>query len=709
VVASPAAVSTTPIKPQVLEVAKTPEVPQAAAADVGMVNTPPTRPSATTPQTVKAADATFSMDDSADDVMISADLLSGTKRLDQIPEYIQPAVTSKSPVLPDNAWLTPPSQRKMTEEKKAQSLKKSIDFSDAKTSPLPSSINFDDAVETTTPLPSTMDFESSATNITAKTEEVKDTATEEIVPVAAAADVVVAAAASPAPAAAAAVDASPLPAGGMLDSVFSPPQDSIFSPENDGAEKFADFASSSVLNASGGNPDFTPQKDDVEEKSVSVSPSAPEVVKTFDFEGTKEEPASGVPEANANNITMMPEPVQAPEEEEVPVEEIQASSTFAGWGEGLLSPIREETGEYADSTRENNTQEIQKTQTPVAAPAVAAAATPAQSPQIAPTMELNSFVPVTPLAFSPLEKPASSAAPETTPVAAAVPAVAPTATPVAEPAAPATPVAAAAVSEKKAPSSPAPEGSPGMQAELDRIKQKIRVWDVTSPAKNNEVNVQTPEKLPKYTESDLMEAKLAAQKTAQEETDKMRAEFLELKEKYEKEKSVSAQFKEIVDEYESTLRVLVEGHGAEMQKEKKVSQQLQNQNVELLAFVEQNQKLVDELNADKENANVELNKVAAAQKQAEESVATLNQELETVTNKYQGLKQQAAQKLNLANERIQQQQTVNAEQISHMKTKLSQAVSKIEKLSDELATKKKENLELVSICDTLVKQLEGTK
>jgi hypothetical protein len=77
--------------------------------------------------------------------------------------------------------------------------------------------------------------------------------------------------------------------------------------------------------------------------------------------------------------------------------------------------------------------------------------------------------------------------------------------------------------------------------------------------------------------------------------------------------------------------------------------------------------------------------------------------------RYQALKQQAEQKLALANERIQQQQAVNSDQISLIKGKLSQAVAKNEELTAELVSKKKENQELVTICDQLVSQLEGKK
>ena len=44
-----------------------------------------------------------------------------------------------------------------------------------------------------------------------------------------------------------------------------------------------------------------------------------------------------------------------------------------------------------------------------------------------------------------------------------------------------------------------------------------------------------------------------------------------------------------------------------------------------------------------------------------------------------------------------------------MKSKLATKVAKLDEISAELAAKKKENLELVSICDTLVSQLEATK
>ena len=44
-----------------------------------------------------------------------------------------------------------------------------------------------------------------------------------------------------------------------------------------------------------------------------------------------------------------------------------------------------------------------------------------------------------------------------------------------------------------------------------------------------------------------------------------------------------------------------------------------------------------------------------------------------------------------------------------MKKKLAAAVAQVDELTGELGKKKKENVELVSICDTLCAQLEDAK
>jgi len=77
--------------------------------------------------------------------------------------------------------------------------------------------------------------------------------------------------------------------------------------------------------------------------------------------------------------------------------------------------------------------------------------------------------------------------------------------------------------------------------------------------------------------------------------------------------------------------------------------------------------------------------------------------------RYQSFKAEAEKKLALANDRIQKQVAMNSDQISLIKGKLSQAVAKNEELTAELALKKKENQELVTICDQLVNQLESKK
>ena len=218
-----------------------------------------------------------------------------------------------------------------------------------------------------------------------------------------------------------------------------------------------------------------------------------------------------------------------------------------------------------------------------------------------------------------------------------------------------------------------------------------------------------PEKLPKYTDADLQAAKQEAERTAQEGNAKLRAEFVELQKKLEAEKHLSAQFKEIVDEYETTLRVLVEGHNSELAKEKAANQKLQSENAELLSIVEESQQKADALAREKEQTRVDLETAERAAAAAQEEKEAVEKQLDVVSNKYQSLKQQAEQKLALANERINQQVSVNNEQITLMKAKLSTAMAKVDEMSQELSAKKKENIELVSICDTLVAQMESGK
>lgn len=157
------------------------------------------------------------------------------------------------------------------------------------------------------------------------------------------------------------------------------------------------------------------------------------------------------------------------------------------------------------------------------------------------------------------------------------------------------------------------------------------------------------------------------------------------------------------------MRVLVEGHANELEKERAAATKLQQQNAELLAMVEQSQRQANELSEERKRARVDLEAALTKQRKAEAEKLQAEERLDMVSSKYQALKQQAEQKLTLANERIAQQQTVNAEQITLMKSKLATKVAKLDEISAELAAKKKENLELVSICDTLVSQLEATK
>jgi hypothetical protein len=57
----------------------------------------------------------------------------------------------------------------------------------------------------------------------------------------------------------------------------------------------------------------------------------------------------------------------------------------------------------------------------------------------------------------------------------------------------------------------------------------------------------------------------------------------------------------------------------------------------------------------------EFDEARVAHSKAQDSLTAISNKLEDTTNKYQALKQQAEKKLALANERIQQQQTVNNE------------------------------------------------
>ena len=641
-----------------------------------------------TPQTVKAGDS-FSLEDD-DDVILAPSLSKHS-----VPDYVKPSVTSSSPVLPDDAWLTPPRTKK-------------------------------------TPVP------------------------------------------------------TPTSARMSPGSVFSPVDSDAASNGVIVAEtSFEAFGAPSVLDASGGNPNFTPLKSP--EKTDEKLSSAPSPVQAMEPLTPTKTPEKTEEKAFFEAERQLGEGEEREEDEEEEEHESGAGqmNTFAGWGEGLLSPIREETDEYAvsidhskealksplagnrtdtslvledklvseletsetaaepasemveqvsteviaESIPEDTAQEVAPA-TPVSvapgtpvqsiAASAASAMPPLATADFAPAVEQSesiSDVPSTPKAASPAPSVPTAMM---TPLASAektisvpdIPPVTPFAfspdssTAASAPKTPSrdvtTPLGAAAVSPMAMSTPKAmPESTVGLQAELDRIKQKIRVWDVTSPAKTASPS--------KYTAEDANAVKAAAETSALAESTKLREEFAALKTAYEKEQAVSRQFKEVVDEYESTLRVLVEGHTNELERERAVVSKLQQDNAELMSLVDDNQRKADALEADQARARVDLEAVLASKRAAEAEKTTTEEKLNLVSSKYQALKQQAEQKLTLANERIAQQTSVNTEQIALMKGKLAAKVSQLDLLSTELAGKKKENLELVSICDTLVSQLEATK
>jgi hypothetical protein len=173
-----------------------------------------------------------------------------------------------------------------------------------------------------------------------------------------------------------------------------------------------------------------------------------------------------------------------------------------------------------------------------------------------------------------------------------------------------TPVASAAAAAASGPFTP----QSALQTELQRIKQRIRVWDVTSPLKTTtaagparagETRLTTPDKLPKYTEAEMTAARAAAELAAKAENERLRTSFLELQRQYEKEKSVSTQLKEIVEEFESTVRVMVEGHAKQLEAERAAAGQLMAQNAELLEMVEDRQRKCDALQRER----MEISKV----------------------------------------------------------------------------------------------------
>lgn len=611
--------------------------------------------SITTPKTVKESDdlADDDDDDDINDVTVAPDLLpksSPATLRNVIPDFVRPAVTSSSPVLPDSSWLTPPSERRNKTPNSA-----------ATTSPLrpasPARFDPSGAVNIFSPERATVISSPVATSpVMATVSDVAPSIT---------------------PAKSSILDISI----GSAPVAFSPSQATL---------SFSPSAPTLPVDL------FSPEK---------FAPSSPVVVEEMKVHTPAQEAAPAE------------DPVLISPAKDAPHEVVE----FAGWGDGLLSPIREETDEYAASS--NLAPASSVAAAPVAAAPVAAPSVIASPVQTAPVADV--VVPVTPVAAAKttnvvvVESPVVKVDP-ITPLATpgsviAAPKFAPL-TPIATPSVSSTSasvdtgVAAVSVFSPLSASIPAPVPAAvgGAQSELESIKQKIRLWDVTSPSKPAAVSrlAETPEKVPKFTQQDLLKAKSDAEKAAQEENAKLRAEFLELQKVYEQEKKVSAQFKEVVDEFESTLRAMVESHNKVLLDEKARASELMQQNAELLSFVEETQKKADLASQEKAAAMAELEAAKKARMEAEEDLAASKASLDAALNKYQALKQQADKKLALANERIQQQVQATTEQVATMKSRLAAAVTKVEDLNAELAAKKQENAELVNICSQLVSQVE---
>lgn len=384
---------------------------------------------------------------------------------------------------------------------------------------------------------------------------------------------------------------------------------------------------------------------------------------------------------------------QSPSQLERAADPTAAAPSSLLWGEGLLSPIREETDDYTSDMSSSTTIEArlsvvppvmpasplalpmaatvpvppraeQQATTPVKEPAVALVMSPllmtppdalrtvATAPALSPSPQPVLFNPVTPLVTSPATHAVGMAVTSASVGVGGAASVLPT-----------TPLGAQVSATANAAATP----PSALQAELARIKQRIRVWDVTSPVKqplappDAPTTLMTPHKVPKYSELEVAAVRAEADAKAQAENERLRAEFAALKESYEKEKRVSTQLREIVDEFESTIRVMVEGHAKQMEAERASAAQLVSQNTELLALVEDRQRKCDALERERVAVTHDLEEAHKAQAAAQHSLDAANNQLQDTTNKYQALKQQAEKKLALANERLQQQQTVNAE------------------------------------------------
>ncbi len=695
----------------------------------------------TTPKTVVQTGEMFSpsFDDDDNDVSLAPDLLalsaqSTASSSSKIPDFVRPAVTVTNTVLPDSSWLTPPTAHK------------AISASPVVGSAIsPKVLHMPSAEKARSPSQSPALFASSVA------------ATPQQQPIAA----------SESPLA----SVFNISGGNPAFTPLQPPSDQVASPlaQNTSVGSGILPVFTPAAAASGAatatlqpGPAFSPMQSAPVFSSPAASPSKSPVAfvapvmensassMTIVATPTKEVTPTKLQQdwtAFADKLDVTSSPQASGQEDQqvaadVSFEEERAEEPATFGGYGLLSPIREETDEYALTSREHQitttparsmvsaspVQQQQQQQqqqstvapsTPVAsiaspahlnkasapsspAPAAAAAAAapapatvfsssspmkdagmifspgagvsaPTKSPSngifaqmtVSSSSDTFSFVTPSPLQdvhgetdfqssvfVTPVKSPAArtasqniltSASVSATPVAVAL--VSPLASPammqsVAEPstaALVATPSAHNAVAAAAAAAAlPVPAVSAEI-SELDRIKQKIRVWDVASPSKQQAsvaAREKTPEKMAqRYTESDLAEARQRAEQAAVEANAKLRSEYLELQKKYEAEKAISQQMKEIVDEFEASIRILVDGHKAAMQNEKAAFVKLQSEHMRMLEIAEENQKKVEALNREKELASRELTNISAAVKAAEENVSKLTAQLDASTIK----------------------------------------------------------------------------
>jgi hypothetical protein len=595
-----------------------------------------------------------------DDVSLAPDLLalsaqSSSSTASKIPEFVRPAVTVTNPVLPDSSWLTPPTSHKITSSSPVVGSAIS-----------PKVLRMQSAEKPRSP-----------------------------------------------------VSHSPALFADVLPQMT--PQQQSAAPVSS--------PSASLFNVSGGNPAFTPMQPFLAE-SAAQKPSPASAAFTpvqsghgSEFSPVQPGPVFGSPSqpqrkasaetptkpqdwtAFADNLEVAASPqdssasaassvVVAPEESAVDAsfEEERAEGPASFGGYGLLSPIREETDEYALTSREQEipstparvsavavvpTVESSPLPEAVSAPQVSAPVSSIASPGAggaaesikslfapagnasfalvspAPPSQQNaepvveSVVFVTPVKSSPVRPVVASAVVSATPAAVSV--VSPLSSP-AEVAVTATTAMVSVVSPLSSPaevvkaSTPAASSLPAPivqtavsteLSELDRIKQKIRVWDVASPSKSTAARAPTPEKVvPKYTESDLAEARQRADEAAAEANAKLRSEYTELQKKYEAEKALNQQMKDIVDEFEASIRVLVDGHKAAMQTERAALAKLQSEHLKLLEIAEDHAKKLEALNQEKEQSAKELAAAKAASIAAEDTVVKLTAQLEASTNKF---------------------------------------------------------------------------